>query len=252
MCTLFLPPQTPPQAPPAATNPYHCIALKSHLFLDLVFHRFFLRFGLHLGGQDGAKTAKKHKKWVFKSDVVFLSLFCSILAPSWTGRTLKNHSFIAVKPIFLLIRPLALEPLPGPVFASKNHPKIALESTPSVKKRVPKRTSKTMPNYDGIFIDFASQNGAQNLGGYHHFASLKGYLAPSWPQVVTFSDFDPILASLGRLLALSWEGFGPILAPSGPILGRFFEILERFGQIFGGFWGQSSSNSPAWRNARSG
>ena len=70
------------------------IALKSHLFFELVFYRFFFRFGLHLGGQDGAKTAKKRKKWVFKSDVVFLSPFCSILAPSWTGRILKNHSFM--------------------------------------------------------------------------------------------------------------------------------------------------------------
>ena len=70
-----------------------------------------------------------------------------------------------------------------------------------------------MMNLNSIFIDFGSQNGAQKLGGSDLFASLNGCLEPSWPQVVTFSDFDLIFGSLGRLLGLSWDGFGLILAP---------------------------------------
>ena len=68
-------------------------------------------------------------------------------------------------------------------------------------------------NLNSIFIDFGSQNGAQKLGWSDLFASLNGCLEPSWPQVVTFSDFDLILGSLGCLSGLSWEGFGLILAP---------------------------------------
>ena len=66
---------------------------------------------------------------------------------------------------------------------------------------------------NNMFIDFGLQNGAQKLGGSHLFASLKGCLEPSWPQVVTCSDFQSILGSLGCLLGLSWDGFGTILAP---------------------------------------
>ena len=60
------------------------------------------------------------------------------------------------------------------------------------------------------------------------------------------------------------EGFGPILVPSGPILGRFFGIFGRLFGMLSGLWGpqwidnwtnkkwyQSSLNSPARRNARS-
>ena len=68
-------------------------------------------------------------------------------------------------------------------------------------------------NLNSIFIDFGSQNGAQKLGRSDLFASLNGCLEPSWPQVVTFSDFDLIFGSLGRLLGLSWDVFRFILAP---------------------------------------
>ena len=67
-------------------------------------------------------------------------------------------------------------------------------------------------NLNSIFIDFGSQNRTQKIGRSDLFASLKGCLEPSWPQVVTFSDFLAILGSLGCLLGLSWDGFGPILA----------------------------------------
>ena len=67
-------------------------------------------------------------------------------------------------------------------------------------------------NLNTIFIDFGSQNGAQKLGWSDLFASLNGCLEPSWPQVITFSDFDLIFGSLGCLLGFSWVGLGPILA----------------------------------------
>ena len=70
-----------------------------------------------------------------------------------------------------------------------------------------------MMNLNTIFIDFGSQNGAQKLGRSDLAASLNGCLEPSWPQVVTFSDFDLIFGSLGRLLGLSWDVFRLILAP---------------------------------------
>ena len=59
--------------------------------------------------------------------------------------------------------PLALETLPGPALASKIHPKINEKSTPTVKKPLPKRTSKMTSNFDGIFLDFGLQNGGQKI-----------------------------------------------------------------------------------------
>ena len=50
------------------------------------------------------------------------------------------------------------------------------------------------------------------------FGAPSAYLEPSWLQVGIFIDFQSVLASLGSLLGLSWEGFGPILAPSGAML----------------------------------
>ena len=50
------------------------------------------------------------------------------------------------------------------------------------------------------------------------FGAPSAYLEPSWLQVGIFIDFQSVLASLGSLLGLSWEGFGPILAPSGAYL----------------------------------
>ena len=50
------------------------------------------------------------------------------------------------------------------------------------------------------------------------FGAPSAYLEPSWLQVSIFIDFKCVLASLGSLLGLSWEGFGPILAPSRPYL----------------------------------
>ena len=46
------------------------------------------------------------------------------------------------------------------------------------------------------------------------FGPSKAYLEPSWLQVGIFIDFEVVLASLGGLLGLSWEGFGPISSPS--------------------------------------
>ena len=46
------------------------------------------------------------------------------------------------------------------------------------------------------------------------FGAPSAYLEPSWLQVGIFIDFEVVLASLGGLLGLSWEGFGPILASS--------------------------------------
>ena len=50
------------------------------------------------------------------------------------------------------------------------------------------------------------------------FGAPSAYLEPSWLQVAIFIDFKCVLASLGSLLGLSWEGFGPILASSGAYL----------------------------------
>ena len=46
------------------------------------------------------------------------------------------------------------------------------------------------------------------------FGAPIAYLEPSWLQVGIFINFKGVLGSLGSLLGLSWEGFGPILAPS--------------------------------------
>ena len=50
--------------------------------------------------------------------------------------------------------------------------------------------------------------------GRDTFGRPSAYLEPSWRQVAIFIDFRRVLAPLGSLRGLSWEGFGPILAPS--------------------------------------
>ena len=55
--------------------------------------------------------------------------------------------------------------------------------------------------------------------------------------------FYPILLLLSffssseRLREPSWEDFGSILVPSGPILGRFFGIFGRLFGMLSGLWG---------------
>ena len=61
------------------------------------------------------------------------------------------------------------------------------------------------------------------------FCSPSALLEPSWRQVAIFIDFRRVLASLGSLRGLSWEGFGPILAPSRAYLDpplRLFSSLS--------------------------
>ena len=81
----------PPKVLPAGSNippglpdqrSWH--AFFSLLFFDLVFYRFFLRFGLHCGSQNRPEIEKKRKKWLFKYDSgfaqVFLQFFREILS----------------------------------------------------------------------------------------------------------------------------------------------------------------------------
>ena len=70
---------------------------------------------------------------------------------------------------------------------------------------------------DVIFLDFGVQNGGQKLLRSimrPTFGAPSAYLEPSWLQVGFVIDFKGVLASLGSLLGLSWEGVGPILASS--------------------------------------
>ena len=74
----------------------------------------------------------------------------------------------------------------------------------------------------------ASKVEAKKLGGsrtHELFCSPSALLEPSWRQVAIFIDFRRVLASLGSLRGLSWEGFGPILAPSGAYLGLPSRLL---------------------------
>ena len=80
-CPLLNPPQPGPTFRQAVS--FGCgfvllFALFSHLFFDLVFYRFFLRFGLHFGSQNRPQTGKNLKKWVFKSEFGFASVFLQI------------------------------------------------------------------------------------------------------------------------------------------------------------------------------
>ena len=70
----------PPGLPPQRS----WTAFFSHLFLDLVFYRFCLRFGLHFASQNRPKTGKNRKKWVFKSESVFSSVFLQIFFEIWS------------------------------------------------------------------------------------------------------------------------------------------------------------------------
>ena len=61
------------------------------------------------------------------------------------------------------------------------------------------------------------------------FCSPSALLEPSWRQVAIFIDFRRVLASLGSLRGLSWEGLALSLPPLGPIwahpVALFFSLL---------------------------
>ena len=51
------------------------------------------------------------------------------------------------------------------------------------------------------------------------FCPPRAFFQPSWPQVTIFIDLELVLAALGCLPGLSWEGLGAILASSRAYLG---------------------------------
>ena len=136
-------------------------AFFSHRFLDLVFYRFFLRFGLHFGSQNRPQTGKNGSS---NPSPVLLQFFCRFslkFGRSSKGRTLDFARPYGTLATFLHFHLSAVGSPLGSVLASKNLPKTASKSTPSLKKRLPKWTSKMTSNLDAIFLDFGLQNGGQ-------------------------------------------------------------------------------------------
>ena len=124
----------PPKSSPAGSNippgqpPQRSWSvLFSHLFCDLVFYRFFLRFGLHLGSQNRLKTGKNRKKWVFKASSVFGSLFYRFFSRFLLALGQANIDFVLEKPIrnryFDKTCCLLLGPLLAPFWPPKTYPK---------------------------------------------------------------------------------------------------------------------------------
>ena len=81
MCTLFLPPQTPPQAPPTATDPYHCIDLKSYLFLNSFFIDFFSVLGSIWEAKMEPKPENNGKNGCSNPKFLFYRFFVQFLLP---------------------------------------------------------------------------------------------------------------------------------------------------------------------------
>ena len=163
---LLNPPRPGPTFRQAAPDPTG-LTLSLRLFFASCFRPRFLSifspfwppFWLPKSTQNRKKTGKMGLQTQLCFFIVFLSLFGWILARSWTGRTLDFAHPYSTLATFLHFHLSAVGSPLGSVLASKNHPKIDEKSTPSVKKRLPKRTSKMTSNFDGIFLDFGLQNG---------------------------------------------------------------------------------------------
>ena len=140
-----------------------------YLFSDLGFYRFFLRFGLYCGSQNRPEIEKKRKKMLFKCS--FSLKFC----PSAKGRTLDFARPYGTLATFWYFCISAVGSPLGSALASENLPKTVERSTPSMKKRVPKRTSKMTSNFHGIFLDLTfvlpPQMEAKNYHGRHFWPS---------------------------------------------------------------------------------
>ena len=140
------------------------------------------------------------------------------------SRTLKNHSFIAVKPLFFKIQLLALGYPLGSVLNSKNLLKTIPKSTPSVKKRLPKRMSKMISNFDTILFNFGLQNGGQK--------TLYRQVGP--PFLISKCVFSAILATgsnsyqFPARFDFSWESPGPFWEGSQAILAFSWAYLDLF------------------------
>ena len=105
---------------------------------------------------------------------------------------------------------------PGTGFGLKNLPQTAPKSPPSVKKRLPKQTSKMRPNFY-CFFDLGSvlapKMESKNLEGLA-FSLSKCVSGAIWPQAPIFNDFDPILPRCCLYLGTPVDPFRHSLAPS--------------------------------------
>ena len=133
---------------------------KCVFFLLPFFVAFFPPLGLPFASPRPPRTSKILPKISPKASsnrlyagYRFCSNFSSIFGRSWKSRTLDFAHPYSTLATFLHFYLSAVGSPLGSVVASKNHPKIDEKSTPSVKKRHPKRTSKMTSNFDGIFLN---------------------------------------------------------------------------------------------------
>ena len=143
------------------------------------------------------------------------------------GPNLEKSWFCLIKPLFLQIRLLALESLPGPVLASKNLPK-TLKNRPRARKNAfrngRQKRGRILTAFFRFGLRFGSQNGAQKLRWSSFFAlqvRFLTHLGRKQQFVTILTPFSYNLSSIVLLLGTLVDPFRRSLASSLPSSGSF-------------------------------